>query len=377
VIGQAGSFTKLVPTLVGGFLLAMSVDDLANAHPSLSRAQGVLATQLDNIALNAEAEGFNGSVYITIKGKTVLDKAYGWTAPDRLSRVNTDTLFNIASVSKAITATAILKLVEARRLDVDWRIDRIFPNVPADKAAITVEELLVHTSCLPDQYLANGRTSRDDAVAAVLNVPLLCQPGSKFHYSDDGYALLAAIIERVSGKQFGEFVRREVFDPAGMKDTRFWDEADDRTSRNVARIVTLPLDDRFRGLNWGYIGSGGIWSNAEELARFFVALEVGKIVTKESVAELLKSRVKVSVGAAGYGWYIGHSSKGTPLVFARGNEDWGHSALIFWYPDRRILLTIVTNSGFDHGTPVSRVLAKSFEDILLSLPKPEQFHQPH
>jgi len=211
-------------------------------------------------------------------------------------------------------------------------------------------------------------------VRAILATPLLCKPGARFNYTDDGYTLLAAIIELVSGKRYSDFVRDSVFRPAGMGTSRFWEEVDDRTDSNVARIVTLPLDDRMRGVNWGYIGPGGIWSNAEELANYFVALKAGKIVTRELVSEMLTPRVKVSVGFAGYGWYVGQSTIGTPLFFTRGNEDWGHSALVFWYPDRKILLTIVTNAGFDHGTPVSRVLANRFEGVLLSSPVLEHVH---
>lgn len=325
----------------------------------------VLREQLDHVATAAEANGFNGSIDIEIDGRTILNKGYGWTAPDRRRRVDVNTLFNIASVSKAITATAIMKLADAGKLDIHQSIATIFAGVPPDKTGITIEELLIHASCLPDQYAANGLASRDVAVAAIVALPLLCQPGIGFNYSDDGYALLAAVIEIISRERYADFVRHEVFGPAGMRNSKFWDEVDDRTTPNVARIVTLPLQDRLRGLNWGYIGSGGIWSTAEDLVRYFKALRSGKIVSLHAEAQMFEPRTKVSVGSVGYGWYLGRSLKDTPLVFARGNEDWGHSALIFWYPEQHILLAIVTNAGFDHDTPVSRTLARSLEEVLL------------
>ena len=370
LLAAAGNFPLKNETARGGDAKQITSGEARDDSPAWSLDKNAVrdshSADLDDIALNAEAQGFNGSVYIARNGTPILDKAYGWTAPDRRRRVDTSTLFNIASVSKAITATAILGLVETGNLSVHQRIEEILSGVPSDKESITIEELLLHTSCLPDLYAANGLSSRDAAVKAILATRLLCKPGTEFHYTDDGYTLLAAIIEVVSGKQYAHFVRENVFRPAGMKASKFWEEVDDRTSSDVARIVTLELSNRQRGVNWGYIGPGGIWSNADELARYFLALMAGKIVTMESVSEMLMPREKVSIGSAGYGWFIGRSTMDTPLILARGNEDWGHSALIFWYPDRKILLTIATNSGFDHGTPLSRVLAARLEGVLLS-----------
>ncbi|MGD0143519.1 MAG: serine hydrolase domain-containing protein [Rhizomicrobium sp.] len=323
---------------------------------------------LELIAATAEKAGFNGSVFIANRGNALMDGAYGWTSPARQERVNKGTLFNIASVTKAFTATAVLKLAERNKLRLTTTLVDIFPDVPADKRGISIEELLTHTSGLPKGYAANGCRTRDAAVKAIFALPLANAPGAHFEYTDDGYALLAAIVENAGGETYNDFVRNIIFRSAGMRETKFWNEVDDRKDKNVARIVTLPIEERYRGMNWGYIGSGGIWSTAEDLARFFYALRAGLILDPGFVDEMMKPRVKVSVGAAGFGWYVGESSAGTPLIFARGNEDWGHSALIFWYPDRSILMTIVTNSGFQDDTPISRVLAGKLESALLALP---------
>ena len=323
---------------------------------------------LELIAAKAEQGGFNGCVFIADRGNALMDRAYGWTSPARQERVEKSTIFNIASVTKAITAAAILKLAERNKLHLTTTLVNVFPDIPADKRSISIEELLAHTSGLPDKYAANGCRTRDAALRAIFALPLTNAPGMHFQYTDDGYALLAAIIENTSGDSYNDFVRNIIFRSAGMRETKFWNEVDDRKDKNVARIVTLPIEDRDRGMNWGYIGSGGIWSTAEDLARFFYALRAGLILNPGSVNEMMKPRVKVSVGAAGFGWYVGKSLAGTPLVFARGNEDWGHSALIFWYPDRSILMTIVTNSGFQEDTPVSRILAGRLESVLLALP---------
>ena len=253
-----------------------------------------------------------------------------------------------------------------KRIALKTSLAEIFPTTPTDKLGISVQQLLTHTSGLAKGYAANGCRTRASALEAIFELRVVGPPGAAFEYTDDGYALLAAIIESVSSQTYSTFVRKNVFEVAGMLQTRFWDEVDDRREANVARIVTLSIEDRYRGLNWGYIGSGGIWSTADDLARFFHALRSGMIVNLPLVEQMMSPQVAVSIGACGFGWFIGKSALGTPLIFARGNEDWGHSSLIYWYPDHGALQTIVTNSGFANGVPLSRSLASKFEGVLNS-----------
>jgi len=313
--------------------------------------------------LLAKRTNLNASIYVSRGSDVLFDGSVGWRKADARLPVDRNTLFNIASVTKAFTATAILKLAQKGKLSLDDRIDRFFPGDPADKSVITIGQLLSHTSGLAHGYEAGGKMTRDDAVTAVLAKPLEQSPGEAFTYTDDGYALLAAIIEIASGTSYSEFVRQEIFEPAGMR-AKFWDEIDPNADTGAAEIVS---DNRpaTANLDWGYIGSGGIWSSTDDLVRFFDALETGKILDSKWLGQLFEPRVKVSVGHAAYGWFTGTSDLGHPFLAARGNEDWGHSAAIYWFPEQALLVVVATNSGFEDDNAVSKVLVNEIEAKLI------------
>ena len=347
------------------FLLLCAAIELSIVKPASANIIGCTESEIVRILNQAEERGINGNVFISSEGNLVVDQGLGWTSRERTQKVKSDTLFNIASVSKAITATAIFALRDENRLKLDWPLARFFSNVPADKAEITIAELLDHTSCIPQKYAADGKRSQNDAVSAVFATPLKCRPGRSFVYSDDNYALLAAIIERAGGQSYEEYVRSHVFNRAAMSQTMFWSEIDDRDTPNVARILNPPSVGVFRGTNWGYIGSGGIWSTAHDLARFALALGRGDIISKASVEEMLRPREKVSIGWATYGWFVVTRPAGSRLIVSRGNEDWGHSAVIYWRPGTKTVVSVTSNSGFDQGVPFARVLAGQIEPFVL------------
>jgi CubicO group peptidase (beta-lactamase class C family) len=334
------------------------------AAPSASAAAAAAQSGLEALLTAAETRGFNGAVFVSSHGRTLVDRAYGWADAAKSRRADRATLFNVASVSKAITATAVLTLVGDGRLRREAPLSSLLPQVPKDKADITIDQLLTHTSGIPHGYAANGVRDRSAAIAAVLSAPLAHPPGAKFEYSDDNYVLLAAIVETVTNETFAHYTRRAVFEPAGMKTSRFWEEVDQTAGGDVAAILPKALDESLRGLNWGYIGSGGIWSTADELVSLLRALRDGKVLRPELADELFAPRVKVSVGSAGYGWFSGKSSGGASYVFTRGNEDWGHNAFLAFYPDRDAIVCVVSNSGDWDEQPVSRVVAGELETRL-------------
>ena len=296
-------------------------------------------------------------------GRVLFERGVGWADARKMHQANVGTLFNIASVSKAITATAVYSLVERGLLDPKSSLGAVFTNVPKDKRSITIAELLDHTSCLPQKYAADGHFSRDAAVSAIFAMRLVCAPGARFVYSDDNYALLAAIIEQKSGTTYENYVRMRVFRPADMDRSLFWKEVDGTTS-NVARVL-IPPGHAFRKGDWGYIGSGGIWSTADDLAKFLKCLIAKRIIGGSTLAEMMRPRTKVSIGWAADGWFLSTAANGDALLVARGNESWGHSAIIYWDPNSKSLLTVTSNAGFVNGIPASRVVANDIESILL------------
>lgn len=226
-----------------------------------------------------------------------------------------------------------------------------------------------HSAGLPNSYAADGIADRGKAMAAILAEPLAFAPGSNSLYSNLNYEVLAAVLEIASGQAYADLVRREVLVPAGMVDTRLWAELDPRTSPDIAAIAPTDPGADFSvdalGPNWGYLGSGGTWSTAEDIAAFVRAVVAGRIINAGSVATMLAPRIGTrGPSSFTYGWFVRDSPR--PMVWTRGNEDWGHNAVAYWWPGPRILLTLTSNAGLHQDLAWSRWLGESLEPVLLA-----------
>lgn len=356
----------MTPTRRGALTGALAVG-LASARPARSGGADDQVRSVDAAAQAASALGFSGQVHLETAGAIVLSKAYGRIGPGDAPPVTRRTRINIASVSKSITATVVFSLIDAGRLALTDRVDRFLPDAPADKAGITLAQLMEHSSGLPNSYAADGMARRDQAMGAILGQPLAFTPGGGSLYSNLNYEVLAAVIEIASGQAYADVARHDVLAPAGMVDTRFWAELDPRSSLDIARIAPADPEDAFDvealGPNWGYTGSGGIWSTADDIAAFVRAVMAGRILRPASVEAMLAPRT----GTRGpstftYGWFI--RGGGRPMIWTRGVEDWGHNAVAYWWPDRRTLLTLTSNAGQHEGLAWSRWLGESLEPVL-------------
>ena len=198
---------------VGGHLAAYSGD-----------AQCVSAGEskrIDEAVVRLVGRGFSGSVLVARHESVILHEGYGWLDRAHTLRVSPDTKFYIASISKQFAAAAILRLQEQGRLTVGDLINKYLTGVPADKAAITIHSLLTHTSGLGQAYAADGITNRDEAVRRVLAAPFKVKPGT-FNYTNDGYSLIAAIVEVAAQQPFETYLREQILRPAGLTSTGFW-----------------------------------------------------------------------------------------------------------------------------------------------------------
>lgn len=295
------------------------------------------------LAQKAEA-GFAYSVLVSVDGRLVVQSGYGWLDQARTVRASAKTLFNLASITKSFTAVAVLKLREQGLLGLGDALPKFLADVPKDKAAITLDQLLLHTSGLGQNYLADGIVERAKAAAAILRDPLKFPPGTGFSYSNENYELLAAVTEAVSGRSYERYVREAILAVAGMTDTKFWDEAVGLPSYAVAP-TTRPLEPAQLRHNWGYIGSGGIYSNVVDLQRWFEALAGGRLLGRESLEMMWTPRRQLTDTGVALGWFVSRAPDGTEEIWTRGSEDWGHNGVLRWFPGRRALVIVQSNSG--------------------------------
>ncbi len=321
-----------------------------------------LAVNLDQYVAKVSSDnGFSGSVLVARRKEILLHKGYGWA--DRLHKfpVTADTKFYIASITKQFAAAAILKLQEQGRLSVTDSISRYFKDVPPDKAGITIHQLLTHTSGLKQNYAADGITDRTEAVRAVLSQHLKNQPGQQFGYGNDGYSLIAAIIEIASGETYETFLRRHFLKKAGMSHTGFWGES---PAKGEARIADTRTDINTTA-NWGFRGGVGMFSTTGDLYKWCRALLSDKVLTRQSRDLLLGPYVSTSRGHYTYGWFRSKTDNGLEVYWNAVIEGFVNNGIIKMYADGTIII-VISNAGNISGTPARDFVSSGLEHIVFS-----------
>jgi CubicO group peptidase (beta-lactamase class C family) len=309
-------------------------------------------------------QGFSGTVIISINNKIILNKGYGFTDSTDTYKITPQTLFNIASITKTITATGIFQLEEKGLISTKDKISKFFKNVPPDKKNITIHQLLTHTSGLQQHYIATEEPDRDSAVAKILNDDLKFKPGTDFSYSNENYQLLAAIIEQLTTSTYENYIRKNVLNPADMNNTFFWGELNDLDASKFAqKLKVIPPEIRQR--NWDFIGSNGIYTNSIDLYKFYKAFSKGKLVSKKIMRIMLQPYKKLSSTNVGYGWFISKTKRNTIEYWTRGTEDFGHNAVLRWFPEDNVVIVVCSNAGDKLGNYANQLISNDLVSLIL------------
>lgn len=242
----------------------------------------------------ADKDEFAGAVLVARGDQVLLDRGYGlanreWGAPNA-----GDTRFRLASVSKQFTAAAVLLLSEEGRIDLDAPVKTWLPDAPAAWDAVTPRRLMNHTAGLPDftrfddyAALKTQPATTQSLIARFRDRPLTFQPGEGWAYSNSGYVVLTAVIEKASGRPYADFVRDRLFRPLGMEDSGY-DRADEILPRRASGYT--PGDEGV--VNADYVdmsvpqGAGGLYSTTRDLLKWEEGLFGGKLLNPESLAAM-------------------------------------------------------------------------------------------
>jgi CubicO group peptidase (beta-lactamase class C family) len=293
--------------------------------------------------------GASGSLVAARDGEMVHCEGFGMA--DREARVaaGCDTVYDVMSMTKQFTAAAILKLEMMGKLEVTDPIGEHIGSVPADKRGITLHQLLTHTSGLVDVLGGDyERQTRKSMLAAALESELQARPGAEYAYSNIGYSVLAAIVERVSGMGYEEFLAQHLFAPAGMTETGYvlpdWDP--DQVAVEYSpegKPQGTPLDHPWAsdGPYWNLRGNGGLLSTARDMFRWQIALDGNEVLDGRAKRELFKPHVLEEPGGDsyyGYGWVILRADDGRVAWHNGGNDSsYGEltrlldgGAMVFW-----------------------------------------------
>ncbi len=352
----AGIYKYFKNILPPAFLLLYSIS---------VRGQETEFTNLEKDLQDKFGNSYGFSVLIADDNKIVFSKAFGYIDSLKTKLSDEQTLYNIASITKSFTAIGIMKLAEQKKLNLTDTIGKFFDNVPADKRAITINELLSHKSGFQQNYVCDGITSSGEALKALLADTLGFAAGTEFDYSNQNYEMLSLILEEVTNSTYENFIRKEILNPLDMSNTIFWDEAGNY--ENIAGKNRI-LSDSITGRNWGFIGSGGIYSTPADLYKFIDAVINKKLVSAESLELIFTEYNKTPGGIGiGYGWFINDSTAwNTKEIWTRGNEDFGHNAVIRWFPEKKTIIIVCTNSGEmgDKQTTGNRIVSDYIADYL-------------
>lgn len=242
----------------------------------------------------------------------LLEKSYGFADRKRKLPFTKDTVFDIGSNTKDFTKMAILQLAEKKKLDLNDPITKFFDNVPPDKAVITVEQLMNHTAGI-GMYSGcdDERLTKEEFLRRVFGAALISEPGKRNNYSNPGYGLLAAIIEKVSGQTYEQYVTEHIFKPAGMTTTGYvlpkWNDGQIARSyeNDNERPSTFDLPHLPDGNSWSLRGNGGTLSTLGDMYKFHLALEGEQLLSKEFKVKLFDMDSPITlVGGNGVHYFV-------------------------------------------------------------------------
>ncbi|HRE74582.1 MAG TPA: serine hydrolase domain-containing protein [Flavobacteriales bacterium] len=284
--------------------------------------------KIDSIMTSCFSQGnFNGNVLIFEKDQVIYKKSFGFSNESTKEKLNENSIFELASVSKQFTATAIVLLKEKGKLSYEDEISKYIPEL-SDYSKITIRNLLTHTSGLPDYMEIMDSTFDKNKIAtnkdiistfSKLKPKTLFEPNTKWEYSNTGYALLASIIEKVSGMTYGDYLNKAIFKPLKMKNTSVYRRRyEPRIIPNYAygyvysdslKKYVLPDElDELKMVIWldGIVGDGTVNSTVVDLLKWDRALRSNKFISKESKDEIFTSaeindKTKTNYG---FGWVI-------------------------------------------------------------------------
>lgn len=327
---------------------------------------GETGRALDDYLSRLERFGFTGGALAVRGTQVLLSRSYGMADRARGVPLTTESVYSLGSITKPFTAAAILTLEMQGKLAVTDLASQYLDGVPADKAAITLHHLLTHSSGLESDFSESDYdpVGRDEYVRRALQSTLRFKPGEGYEYSNAGYSLLAAVVEKVSGQPFEVYLTERVLKPAGMRETGYklpkW--APDRVAHGyrdgedwgtILQRIQEP-DAPY----WTLRGNGGLHTTLGDMLAWHRALGTEAVLSKAAREKYF--RPYVAEGPRGlshyaYGWAVSKSARGTTVVQHNGGNGI-YVAEFVRFPDEDAMLFVTSTDTTLTATPVVEAL---------------------
>lgn len=318
---------------------------------------------LDKYFLNAfKNSNFTGCALVSQKGQIIFENFYGYKNIKNKDTLNINTSFQLGSVSKQFTAVAILQLVEQKKIKLTDSIQKFFPNFPYKN--ITIDLLLKHRSGLPNYiYFYDKIDSLKSIPISNMQVidSLTSQhpqfyypPNKRFNYSNTGYVILAAIVEKVSGLNFRDYLKQNIFIPLKMNNSFVFNFNKKDKYKNIATgYLYRKKEAEFDFLD-GVVGDKGVYSNVEDLYKWEQGLYENKIINRETlkIAFNANGKSKRSRTAYGYGWRYYSTLSGDTIQYHAGWWKGFQSLIIHIEKDTSSIIILKNKKNkflFDHN----------------------------
>jgi CubicO group peptidase (beta-lactamase class C family) len=326
----------------------------------------VSSDQIDAIFSSMKSTKAPGAAVVVVRnGKPDFRRGYGVTDLRTRHRIDAQTNFRLASFTKQFTATCIMLLVHDGKLHYDDHLTDIFPEFPAYGKSITIRNLLNHTSGLPDYedlLMKQYPNTPEDKIPQILDAGVLklleqqtrgkFPPGSKWEYSNSGYAVLAMIVEKVSGKSFGQFLQERIFTPLKMTRTLAHEKGKNEVPHRA--YGHTKIDGVWRETDQSptsaVLGDGGIYSSVDDLAKWDHALRDHALLSEQEMRPALTpvhptgGPPKFPEGkpvSYGFGWFL-DPYQGHRRMSHDGNTI-GFRTTIQRFPDDQLTVIVLAN----------------------------------
>ncbi|UQA54596.1 serine hydrolase domain-containing protein [Polyangium aurulentum] len=290
------------------------------------------------------------SVAVMREGELLLAKGYGKRSLPEGRPVDTDTMFGIGSVTKQFTCAIILLLAEEGKLSVGDKVSKYFPDLTR-AGDVTLLDLMNNVSGYPDYYPLDfvdrrmaAPISTDELIRKYGGSALDFPPGTRYSYSNTGFVMLGRVAEKVTGEPFGALLARRIFEPLGMKNTRYEpDPSGDAHARGYATFALGPPEDPLlEGKGW-LSAAAAMYSTASDLARWDLALVTGKVLKPASYALMTSPRKLADGKLSSYGCGLAVRTREGATVLSHDGAVAGFNALNMMIPGTRSAVVMISN----------------------------------
>lgn len=337
--------------------------------PMATSAQSPATAGIDTVSIAKAATAWMQrhrapavSIAIALDGEPVWSGGFGHADPARGVVATSHTPYRLASVTKSITATAVMMLAEQGRLDLDAPIQRYCPAYPEKRWLMTPRQLLAHLGGVRHHRLwetLRANTRHYESVTAALEYfkhdELVVEPGTQYLYSSLGYTVLGCVIEGASGMSYSQFLSERIFAPAGMTNTGPEGVRSSAAGQTAyfSKGLLFKLTRKFAGRTHAQaidisdrLPAGGLLSTVDDMMRFAIAVQYGKLVS-DSTRELMWTRQRTNDGKPlqfyGLGWLIGEADSLRPRRVWNDGSQPGTRTFLYLRPTQGVVIALATN----------------------------------